>query len=793
VTDVLARVSADFDRPDDEGAEVFGDHTLPLGDTEWRVWRPALLRATGFPADGVDRFRAVDAAQAAEAFLAGGDRAAFDEAYAAAEARLSAAAHTIAGEPLFREAVTWQNPAVIKTLLDPLRAAGPVGKHNSSRRQKETGIASYWSRYSAKNDSIGFFGPVCWVRITDDIDGVVATPGQALVRSRRAALERWALVAYADHLATDAQIRRWLPVKLVSTVSVDGRALKHPRGDVQLSRAEAALVTYCDGRAAQEAARAVAADPGAGVRRPEDAYLLIDSLVQRELLVWGIDLPINATAEAVLRHQIEAIADPTARERAWAGYAELSAACDAVTAVAGDAAALHNALDQLGRTFTRLTSQDADRAAGQMYAGRTVCFEDTVRDIDVAVGRNVIDVLAPALDLLCTAARWLSAEIARAYAGELSGVYDELADGGGPVPFAELSFLAQGLLFGAGPRPADDVSVDFTRRWAELLGLDTEAREVKLRSADLAGPVAAAFDAARPAWAHARYHSPDVHLVGTSEQLRSGEFTSVLGELHAAWNALDSELFVVRYPDPLTLLEYQSREVPPRVIPLYPNAWPRLTARTCSGLSHPDDLQLGFVPAPGSDRRRLLPVTSLTVARDDTGELTVNARDGRSWPLGEVFGDFLATHTVDAFKLLGAYRHSPRVWIDAMVVARETWRRSAGELTWATTKDERERYLQVRAWRAELDLPERVFVKVATEVKPIYVDLTSSVYIRVLTMAIRAGLRRGRDTAVTISEMMPTPDQAWVPDRAGNRYASELRLLVVDPRRSAWAESGGHG
>jgi len=29
--------------------------------------------------------------------------------------------------------------------------------------------------------------------------------------------------------------------------------------------------------------------------------------------------------------------------------------------------------------------------------------------------------------------------------------------------------------------------------------------------------------------------------------------------------------------------------------------------------------------------------------------------------------------------------------------------------------------------------------------------------------------------------MLPTPEQAWVPDAAGRRYFSELRLHVVDP------------
>jgi len=48
-----------------------GAHTVPLGDTGWTVWRWGLLRAAGFPADGMERFAAPGAAAAADARLDG--------------------------------------------------------------------------------------------------------------------------------------------------------------------------------------------------------------------------------------------------------------------------------------------------------------------------------------------------------------------------------------------------------------------------------------------------------------------------------------------------------------------------------------------------------------------------------------------------------------------------------------------------------------------------------------------------------------------------------------------------
>jgi hypothetical protein len=75
-----------------------------------------------------------------------------------------------------------------------------------------------------------------------------------------------------------------------------------------------------------------------------------------------------------------------------------------------------------------------------------------------------------------------------------------------------------------------------------------------------------------------------------------------------------------------------------------------------------------------------------------------------------------------------------------------------------------------------------VFVKIGTETKPFYVDFTSPVYSSSLCTMLRGGRRAGGDEVpVVVTEMLPTPDQAWLPDSAGRRYFSELRLHARDP------------
>ncbi|HEY0697496.1 MAG TPA: lantibiotic dehydratase, partial [Micromonospora sp.] len=95
--------------------------------------------------------------------------------------------------------------------------------------------------------------------------------------------------------------------------------------------------------------------------------------------------------------------------------------------------------------------------------------------------------------------------------------------------------------------------------------------------------------------------------------------------------------------------------------------------------------------------------------------------------------------------------------------------------------DQAERYLAVRRWRAALGLPERVFVRVATELKPTYVDLTSPLYVNRLCLLLRAAQRAGGDgVPVTVSELLPELPQAWLPDGQGRHYVSELRLQISD-------------
>lgn len=736
-----------------------------LGSGGWTVWRDALLRTAGFPVSGLQRFAAPDAALAADALLAAdplpaegsgagespagenGVREEFERAFAEAAAANSRAAYEVAVDPLVREAVTWQNPGALHA-LDGLAKGGPAQARNYKRRYREEAAARYWQRYCAKNETVGFFGPICWITLGDKTS---VAAGFELTKERMVFLEYWAVCVFAEVLERDESLRELLPPVLKPHLVLDGRTVRHhSRQPVVLSAPQAEAVGWCDGvRSAREVVEKL------GLRRAEDGYLMLRRLVEQGVLNWGFDLAMRYTAEQELREKLQALGDPAGE--ALSKLDRLTGAREQVGFAAGRPDELKAALARLDETFVELTGAAARRREGEAYAGRTLCHEETIRDLDVVLGVEVLEELAEPLGVLLQASRWLTATMADAYETALRELHGEL--GGGTVSLGQLYWLAQGLFFGTGERPCDAVSKEFVARWERFFAQRPPVEEV--------------FPAQRPGWSLGRIHSPDLLLC-----LDNGEFSAVLGEMHAAIPTFDTAIFLYGHPDPSRLkAELKADLGAGRVVLLYPTNWARTTGRVTRALDDDSDWELCFDDAPGARLGKQLPIGALKVSEVD-GRLIARTDAGQSWPLLEVLAEHLSLQVVDAFKLVAGAPHTPRMTLGRLVVARETWRTTAAETRLGSVIGDAARYLAVRRWRHELGLPERVFVKIASETKPFYVDLTSPVYASMLCSAIRS---TEQQTSVVVTEMLPLPQQAWVPDAQGRTYLSELRIQIVDP------------
>ncbi|HVF42751.1 MAG TPA: lantibiotic dehydratase [Pyrinomonadaceae bacterium] len=716
-------------------------------------------------------------------------------AYAEAVARTSKEIRDAFDNDRFREAIIWQNRHAFNRIAQSLAQHPPEpGARSRNQRRDEELLASYLQRYCLKNDTIGFFGPVGWARFVGQDEAMITRPGPDLVESRTVFFEFWGIKALADKITADKEVLEWVPPRRMPYVRVEGNTLHLPgTRPLMLTPQLAAVLRECDGRwTAHDLAASLRSNPALGLRSDRDVYEILEVLHARRLIVWEFRLSlvggkVVGGTEKRLRPLMERIGPERLRAPALKSLDELEEARACVAGAAGDPERLDRALGGLEETFTRLTGLPATRAHGRTYGARTLVFEDCRRGIDVRVGPDVLKTLGPPLSLLLTSARWVSHKTAEIYRGAINEVYEKLARAAGSRMIDATSFWmhVQPLVFGE-PRdmPVKALEPLLQERWARVLSLPKGERRVHYTAEALRPLVLETFDAPRPGWMSARQHNPDVMIAADStEAVNRGDYLWVIGELHIAQNTLGSASFVNQHPAPEELLRTLEENFPdPRIIPVTPSSWDTANVRTCMGLLSPKDWRIEFAPDSVADNDgRAIALADIIVEKVG-GELYMRTRDGRvRFSALEGIGEGLSGLTVNAMKILPRREHNPRVTIDRLVVSRESWGFSAGELSFAEVKDEAARFLAARRWAKSHGMPRFVFVKASTEVKPFYLDFDSPIYLDIFAKVVRqAAQQADPDASIAVTEMLPTPDQTWLPDAQGRHYTSELRMVAVD-------------
>lgn len=733
----------------------------------------------------VEELRAAVAGEAAA-------RAAYARAHADAVALNSEALREVINDDLFREAVIWQNRHAFNRIAQSLGKGAAA--RNSRQRQNEELVTNYLQRYSVKNDTIGFFGPVGWAHFVPAGEALVVRPGEHFLAARSVFFEGWCVDAVAEVLNGDDALRPWLAPRRLPFIGLDGGVMTLPGGaSFPLPAKDAAVLAACDGlRTAKELAAELLGAGGGGFRTEEEVYRLLDTYCKRGVLAWKLEVPVQQRADLTLRGLIEKVGDERVRRRGLDLLDELEAARGRVSSAAGDPERLNRELNHLEETFSRLTGAPATRAAGQTYAARTLAYEDCRRDIEVQIGPEVFEALAPPLSLLLQSARWISHELAGMYRVAFRAAYAELATKGRSpvVPAADFWIKCDPLMFKEGVRIADRVVPLFQQRWAEVLALEPGVRRAAFTYEQLRPRVDAAFAAPAPGWSHARYHSPDVMIAAESvEAVRRGDFSLVIGEIHLGVNSLNGKLFVGQHPRPEEICDAITADFAgPRIVPVPPRSWPTLTARTVFEFISPANYRLMVSPdACGVPPSRALPISDLVV-EDQGGELVLRTRDGRlRFEIVEGFGEFLSSLIVNFLQPLPPSRHTPRVIIDRVVVSRESWRFPPAEIAFAHEADDAARFVAARRWQRAHGLPRFLFAKTPVERKPFYVDLDSPLLLNIFSRIVRRTAEDG-GADVTVSEMFPAHGELWLPDAAGCRYTSELRMVTLDLSAAAAKE-----
>jgi hypothetical protein len=717
-------------------------------------------------------------------------RGQFLSSFKESSSRLSVAIQDIARDEYFREAVTWQNHKALQGSIDALVKMdhGENGR-GAERRKREMLVASYLQRYCVKNDTIGFFGPVGWASLSDHGPAIVAKPGSSLLATRKAYFEGWCIDAIAENLARNVGLRPWMIPRRMPYLRLDGITVHLPlTPPFELDAKSLAVIEACDGERPAYSIASQLVDRNLDFKDLNEVYDVLDQLSRRKLISWTLEVPVELHPEQTLWRLLDHIKDESLRKEAQEPLVEMENARDGIALAAGNAGELHRALCDLESRFTSLTNTPAARAAGEMYAARTLVYEDCRRDIAVEIGPDLLEALGPPLSLLLHGARWLTFEAAARFQMAFKAIYDDIArKTGSPVVEAiSLWYVAQPLFFNDAESPIASLLDDFRKRWDALLALHPDQKRVSYTTDALRLLVESEFEAPQAGWSGACHHSPDVMIRAVSEEaIRQGAYEFVLGELHVAANTLKGACWIAQHPAPEELFRAFEYDLPrPRLVPLAPKQWPGLTARTQNAFLLSKDYGLIATPdSYGVSPKQAMPIASLVIEQSAKG-LMMRTRDGvLQFDLVDVMGDLIAVAIVNSFSLTPLHSHSPRINIEKLVVARETWRFAVADLPFIHEKETENRFLAVRRWARLHGLPRFVFVRTPVEVKPYYLDFDSVIYVENFVRAARRTLeQRSPEALITVVEMLPEPDRLWLPDAQDRRYTSELRIVAVDPQ-----------
>jgi hypothetical protein len=696
----------------------------------------------------------------------------------------------IAQDQRFREALVWQNRRLLHRGINSL-INKDLDSHsrNSKHRSNEQLVAMYLQRYCIKNDQIGFFGPTGWAHLVAQKEPLTIEPGDSLLASRSIGFEAWCIESLAENLSQNKDILPWVAPRCLPYIRVEEETLYVPtQSPTHIPPIHAAILQSCTGEnVAKNIADQMLKRFPTKLETSADVYQILEYFQSLELIVWKLEIPIHPNAEQILRRQLQKIEDDNLQKQALEPLEKLENARDHIISAVGNPEKLDIAIAALEKTFTQLTGVGATRSDGETYVGRTLVYEDCVRDIKIELGQTFIEELERPLSLLLDSARWMTFQAATICRQAFQSIYSQLvAQTNSPIIDA-LAFWHQvkPILLDEEIHPFNDLMSEFQQRWQKILTIPEGRRRITFTSEELYQKVLDAFDAPSPGWLSARYHSFDLMIDTPSiEAMTQGNYLTVLGELHIGFNPLLTSVKNLSYLSPEQILENYQQDIPESLlIAAPPQEWPGLTTLTSFIHILPKDYCLvAFPNAHGFERSQILAIAELVVENTAQG-LVIRTRDGKlQFDIIEAFAEALLQRVVNSFKFLNASsNYLPRITIDNLTIQRETWSYIPGELPFVYENTEIERFIKARQWVKNCGLPRYVFVKAAIEAKPFYIDFESPVYIDILAKIVRRSIESNlTESPIRFSEMLPTHKGLWLVDAEGQHYTSELRMVALD-------------
>jgi hypothetical protein len=677
---------------------------VPLGDG-WSLWPVALLRGAGFP------FALLDAAIRSE------------------EAACAAAAH-----PGLREAIAWQNKNALIYGFDRLKAGGTMKK---AERRALRQFLRYLQRYAAKNDTIGFFGPLGWVRLLDTDGGGSFAPADGLIDARMVCYEPWAVRAM---LSSCADTVASAPVRLAAHLRIEGHSIIGPEHTFAIDAEDAKLLAAVDGRTTRGALVAGGAPPQA-----------LERLFALGILQSGPTVAVAADPGACYKDS------PVLRR--FQNYLR------SLEQAAGNAERVSESLSALERDFERTTGTAPTRHPGRTYGGRTLVYHDCRRNGALTLGGETLGPVKDVLAFLGLVARGYTYRIAGELASEMRRIFRQTERPQLSLP--QFWRLTDHMFLAEQPQAVRRVSQRLEADWSDAFGDDAGIDLARAKALLLPK-----WRAPSPGWPGARHHSPDLMwATHCSDTLLAGRALPIVAEFHPGVSTFTtlSVLGLCPVRDELEGLWHEDFPEP-LVSPIPHEAFARSTQDARLARSH-FHIDTGHGYGSGIEGARVLRAADLDVIYE-AGRLWAETVDKRHrFDLIAIFERRIKLRAAVAFPV-GPAGPGPRRLVGGVVVRRASWVATPPALP-------RDRFragvrTAFRDWLRHLGAPDRLFVGVEGEVKPVFVDASSDLSLDVLLSMLNGG-------PIRMSEMLPGPDDLWLSDSCGARYTSEIRFTMTDP------------
>ena len=684
-----------------------------------------------------------------------------------------------------REAVFLSNPESLQR-LDALQAHGARPLDSRSRQRLRLGW-NYLQRLCAKNDTSSFFGPIAWGRFGGPAQPALqVTQAGPWLGSRKTVFEHWLVLRLARGIAADPALRDALPVRMSPGCDLAGSLLRVPLGRRReldpLARAVCELACRPEGqRLSRDALVAYLAARGFP---PDRALAVLEFLLDKKVLLAELVVPPgSATGLAQLAALLADLPAPLAAKAPWLGLFDALQVQRSRFAQGGLALRM-DALQEMQRLLAE-AGVDRSRTKGQMYVGRLPVYEDCGRNLQVGLGGSVVHDLQVQAQPVMALYGWLAGAVAARLHDHYLACWTGLGGWPGPEPAGAVDFLQ--FLHGVQAAGAMETVVAELRAvlqagWLRLAAGREQAEELRLGAADLEHlladlgrqePRAGTF----PGLAR-RVHSPDFMLAAADEAaVEAGNYHLVVGEVHPGVHTLSQPVAQPFCPDAEGVRAEVEQLLAPRTLVVADSA----ETYQRSHIDWLDVPSLCQVILPGS-AGRVPPERCLPAGRGEVllrqGVLTYVDRASRAEQdlLTLMPSELHRACFALAADLIGQCVPA-RITIGRVILKRRTWDVVPGSLPEpGQPGEDLDSHLRWRQWARSLHMPRFVFVKVAGEPKPIYVDFHNPFALDLLAHLARGG------AAMRVSEMRPHPGELWLRDERG-RYCCEFRTsCVLEPR-----------